>query len=161
VLPVDGLLGDWSTRMRRLICLFSIFVAGPAFGATSLLECSVHGQQTDVGGDEKKALDPATVQVKIEYEPAYLSVEVSGPGDYAVAESSAARDGKVVAKAIASDDSFILQTTVQLPAGDSETAILIDRQNAAIDVMRDTSTAQAVSETSYSGPCTDRTTGKF
>jgi len=147
--------------MRRLICLFSILVAGPAFGATSLLECSVHGQQTDVAGDEKKTLEPATVQVKIEYEPAYLNVEISGPGDYAVAESSTARDGKVVAKAIATDDSFILQTTVQLPAGNSETAILIDRQGGAIDVLRDTSTGQAVSETSYSGSCTNRTTGKF
>lgn len=147
--------------MRRLICLFSILVTGPAFGATSVFECRVRGQQTDVAGDEKKTLDPATVQVKIEYEPAYLDVEINGPGGYAVTESSAARDGKVVAKAIATDDSFILQTTVQRPAGTSETAILIDRQSNSIDVLRDTSTAQGLSETSYSGPCTDRTTGKF
>lgn len=147
--------------MRRLIWLFSILAASPAFGATSLLECSVHGQQTDVAGQEKKTLDPATVQVKVQYEPASLRVDINGPAEYAVTESSTARDGKVVAKAIATDDSFILQTTVQLPAGTSETAILIDRQGGAIDVLRDTSTPQALSETSYSGPCTDRTTSKF
>lgn len=127
--------------------------AAPAFGTTVMLECHVRGERNSAVAGNQSKLDPATVQVRIENESNLLSVAIDGPGGYGLTESSAVEEGKRVRKAIATADSFILQTTAQLPGGTSETAIFVNRKNGTIDVLRETSTPSTVSQISYSGAC--------
>lgn len=118
--------------------------------------------------EETPKLDPATVQIQVQFEEnsKNLSMIIEGPGDYAMTLTSAPSAENQVNMALAGPD-FLILDTKQKEKHDSFImggSVSIDRKTGAIRALRLLSEPMSYTkQVSFSGMCrkVNRTTNKF